>query len=223
MKKIGVFVLSASIVFIFCNKNNVIDPEPEYGLFKIAFQTNRDGNPEIYIMNSNGSNQTNLTNNSTGNWHPSISPNGDKIAFVQVSPDTGLADIYIMNVDGSNQTRLTYNKNVVDWYPSWSYDGSKIVFESRDPLSGSGGEIYIINSDGSNQTRLTNIDEDNYPSYSPSWSPDGSKIVFSSGRENPDVRFEFIAGIFVMDADGSNKTRLTNGVDYSPSWSPFIK
>jgi CSLREA domain-containing protein len=178
-------------------------PNPE----KIAFDSDRHGTSEIYVMNPNGSNQTRLTNNSGSNFSPSFSPDGSKIVFG--SARDGNSEIYVMNSDGSNQTRLTSNP-AVDAFPSFSPDGSKIVFTShRDGNL----EIYVMNSDGSNQTRLTNNSaNDDYPSF----SPDGTKIVFTSLRDGGN--FE----IYVMNPDGSNQTRLTNntGGNSFPSFSP---
>jgi len=172
---------------------------------KIAFESFRDGNCEIYVMNADGSNQTNLTNNSAYDSSPSWSPDGSLIAFS--SSRDGNFDIYIMNADGSNQTRLT-NDSAHNFYPSWSPDGSQIAFESdRD-----GYGIYVMDADGSNQTRLTNNSaDDRYPS----WSPDGSQIAFWTNRDGN-------SEIYVMNADGSNQTRLTNNpdTDFYPSWSP---
>ena len=74
---------------------------------KIAFGSNSDGNYEIYVMNADGSGQTNLTNNSANDWYPSWSPDGTQITFS--SERDGNAEIYFMNADGSGQLRLTDN------------------------------------------------------------------------------------------------------------------
>ncbi|HDR3891062.1 TPA: PD40 domain-containing protein, partial [Bacillus cereus] len=66
---------------------------------KIAFVSNRDANPEIYVMNPDGSNQTRLTNNPAGDFEPSWSPDGQKITFT--SNRDGNPEIYVMNADGS--------------------------------------------------------------------------------------------------------------------------
>ena len=139
----------------------------------ILFESDRDGNTEIYVMHVDGSNQARLTYNDTQDISPSWSPDGSSIAFS--SDRDGNAEIYLMDADGSNQRRLT-NTRAGDSSPSWSPDGSRIIFNS----DGAGNEeIYIMNADGSNQARVT---------YSvpwdilPSWSPDGSKIVFNSDR-----------------------------------------
>jgi Tol biopolymer transport system component len=92
---------------------------------RIAFETYRDGNYEIYAMQSDGSNPTNLTNRpSSTDFHPVWSPDGTQIAFVSDRDGQFNTEIYVMNADGSNQTRLT-NNEAADRDPSWSPDGSK--------------------------------------------------------------------------------------------------
>ena len=87
---------------------------------KVVFNTNRDGNWEIYIMDADGSNQLNLTNNSSSDdLDPSWSPDGTKIAFVS-RRDMNM-EIYVMNADGSNQAILTYDPFFYEENePSWS-------------------------------------------------------------------------------------------------------
>ena len=169
---------------------------------KIAFQSNRDGNDEIYVMDADGSNQTNLTNsNDLYEGSPSWSPDGTKIVFR--SAGRGYfggagqnGDIFVMDANGSNQTNLT---NGVGSYhsPSWSPDGSKIVFSKSS-------EIWVMGSDGSNQIQIS---PNGGTAGSPSWSPDGSKILFSSLRAGVS---EWATEVFVMDADGSNQTQISN-------------
>jgi Tol biopolymer transport system component len=176
------------------------------GQEKIAFQTGRDGNTEIYVMNTDGSNQTRLTYSDIDDADPAFSPDGSKIAYL--SGRDGNFEIYVMNADGTNQTRLTINEQV-DNDPSWSPDGARIVFTSyRD----GNGEIYSMNADGTNQTRLTNhtaID------FEPTWSPDGASIAFQTSR---DGNLE----IYRMNADGTNPANLTNngGTETEPDYSP---
>ena len=104
-----------------------------------ALVSNRNGNPEIYSMNSDGSNQTRITNNSSSNYYyPFLSTDGEKIVFY--STRDGNREIYIMNSDGSNQTNISNNPSF-DIAPSWSPDGKKITFTSS---RNGNWEIYSI-------------------------------------------------------------------------------
>ena len=77
----------------------------------------RDGNPEIYVMNADGSNLRRLTNHPAGDGTPTWSPNSQQIAFV--SDRTGTPQIYLMGADGSNVRRITMNESWAD-QPTWS-------------------------------------------------------------------------------------------------------
>jgi Tol biopolymer transport system component len=173
---------------------------------RIAFTSDRDENREIYVVRTDGSGLSNLTNNSADDLWSAWSPGGSKIAFT--SNRDGNREIYVMNADGSGQMRLT-SEPEIDYIAAWSPDGSKIAFVShRD----GNGEIYVMNADGSGQTRLTDhVAHDSLPS----WSPDGSKIVFQSDRDGN-------GEIYMMSSDGSGQIRLTENAanDSGPSWSP---
>jgi Tol biopolymer transport system component len=173
---------------------------------RILFQTTRDGNDEIYVMESDGSLQTRLTTNATGEQNPTWSPDGHEVVY-QTDRD-GNWEVYVMADDGSGETNLT-NDASLDGSPSWSPDGSQIAFQTnRD----GNFEIYVMDPDGSNPTRLTTDGADD---LTPRFSPDGTQIVFQSLRDGD---YE----IYVMDVDGSNQTRLTTnaGSDELAEWSP---
>ncbi len=191
---------------------------------RIAFVSHRDGNPEIYVMDINGGNQQNLTNNPRDDWNPSWSPDGKRIIFHSnreghVIDGRPTYEIYVMDADGNNQQNLTNNPND-DSSPSWSPDGKQIVFASdrEEPLRYF--DIYVMDADGSNPQRITNNPrDDRYPS----WSPDGERIAFSARREGHfENKFAITYEIYVMNADGGNQQRLTENRknDWYPSWSP---
>jgi len=177
---------------------------------KIAFVSTRDGNVEIYKMNTDGNNQVRLTNNSAWDGCPVWSPNGEKIAFV--SSRDGNYEIYLMDADGSNLKRLT-NNTADDFSPSFSPDGNKIVFcTNRD----GNYEIYVMDTNGNHPIRLTNnVAADINPKY----SPDGNNIIFSSNR---DLNWGY--ELYLMKADGSSLSKLTNSTgsssDNYASFSP---
>jgi tol-pal system beta propeller repeat protein TolB len=170
---------------------------------KIAF-TGGEIN-EIYLINSDGSNQTKITNKFSSISYLRWSPDGTKLAFV--SDQDGNNEIYVMNPDGTDEKRLT-NQPGMETSLAWSPDGKKIAFVSdRDGTY----DIFVMNSDGTQQNNLTN---NSGVDFSPAWSPDGARIAFSS-------RFSY-RQIFVMDSDGGNRVNISRNSynDEYPAWSP---
>ena len=170
----------------------------------LAFVSYRDGNWDIYVIGSDGSNLRNLTHDSAWDFSPSWSPDGRYIAFS--SWRDGVPEIYVMGSDGSNLRNLTNHRDA-DLEPSWSPDGRRLAFVSdRDGSSDISSnrdvdaEIYVMDSDGSNIRRLTH---NSAWDGGPSWSPDGRHLAFVSDRDGN-------AEIYVMDSDGSNPRRLTH-------------
>ena len=113
--------------------SNQQQPQSAFATFpgengKIAFVKNIGGvNYDIYVMNSNGSEQTRLTDNPANDFYPDWSPDGTKIVFWSDRDGTNNGEIYIMNPDGSEQTRLTDNPTI-DTTPDWSPNGESIIF-----------------------------------------------------------------------------------------------
>jgi len=171
---------------------------------KIAFASTRDTNPQIFVMDPNGSNVVRLTHNSAEDAQPAWSPNGTKIAFA--TNRDGNDEIYVMNANGSAQVNLT-NHAGSDLAPAWSPDGTKIAFQSDRETNYA---VWIMNADGSNPVRLTNP---NTPAGAPSFSPDGTRIAYESDGD-----------IWVMNVDGSRKSRITSGFwsDRLPRWRPIL-
>ena len=176
---------------------------------RIAFGSDRGGAYDIWIMNADGSNPTQLTHLGSATviaTHPAWSPDGSKIAFRVAEGD--VANLYVMNADGSGIAPLT-SGTMIYGAPAWSPDGRKIVV-SRASTPTDPPEIFVMNADGTAPVQLTSsgINED------PSWSPDGSKIAFNC--RDPDRE------VCVMNADGSGIVQLTHNdavADVYPWWS----
>jgi Tol biopolymer transport system component len=166
---------------------------------RIAFTSYRTGVPEICVMDSDGTNETCLTENRTGESDPVLSPDGENLAFV--SDRDGNSEVYVLNSDGTDPVRLTDSPEVSERWPSFSPDGTKIAFTGiTGPGDSPDADVYVMDSDGANRTRLT--DDPAWDSY-PSFSPVGTKIAFMTNR---DRNME----IYAMDTDGANQVNLTN-------------
>lgn len=178
---------------------------------KIVFYSKRDGNPQIYTMNSDGSNQTRLTFNKAGEGWATWSPNGQQIAFN--SDRDGNWEIYVMDADGNNQRNLTHHP-AFDVTPDWHPDGNRIAFMRGEDIA----YLYTIDLDGDN---LKLIAKAEYIA-DPKWSPDGERIAFEMFFEN--VFGENDGGIYVADADGKNLWRVSRQSGWSfialGDWSP---
>ena len=169
---------------------------------RIVFESDRDGNSDIYAINPDGTDVTRLTTSESVDTRPSLSPDGNRIAWQSAG------QVWLMNSDGSNKQALTSlgSNNA----PTFSPDGTKIAFESDRTGD---FEIWVMSADGTDQTNLTNtpLGDD----VGPTWSPDGAKLAFDSSRTDD-------RDIFVMNADGTEQGNLTasGGLDADPDWSP---
>jgi TolB protein len=181
----------------------------------IAFGSDRSGVPQIWLMGAGGGDQRNISPDGMCAAFPSFSPNGRSIVFVHY-PDTtcdGTPDIWTVRRDGTDAAQLTNTSAQRELLPSYSPDGTKIVFSSH---TGPGTfAVYTINANGSSRTRIT-------PKWLdaswPDWSPDGTKLVFASNEGQPE------SNIWTIDPDGQNLHRvLRKPVNYNntaPKWSP---
>ena len=208
----------------------------------IVFTSTRDAaspadfnGSEIYVMNSDGTDQRRITQNNAGDGFANLSPDGKWIVFdsnrsrAEGEP-LNTSDLFLMRADGSEQTFLTRGSSA-----SWSPDGKSIAFHRS--ASGTGRPIRIdpgsatIDSDifiariedlekGMAPTNITNspewIDDD------PDWAPDGQRITFTRHSVTDNQNNSVTAEIYVMNVDGTGLTRLTtNGEEErGPAWSP---
>ena len=176
---------------------------------QIVFQSDRDGDFEIYVMNVDGSELTQLTDNSASDEYPTWSPDGSQIAFT--SNRDGDYNIYLMNADGSNQRRLTQNPNY-DGDPMWSPDGKRIAFSFDE--GDNDIEVYFINVDGTSVERFTDTIGRN---ILPAFSPDGTRLAYTGNR--------YLGwNVYVTNLDKTNDVRVTDGHGACrQDWSPDSK
>jgi TolB protein len=178
---------------------------------KLAFSSDRSGDPEIYVSDPGGSAVRRLT----AFRGPDVSPVWNPKTNTQlawVSGRTKLPQIYIMDSDGANISRMTDGGYATS--PSWSPSGQFLAFawnRSYGPGAPGGEDIYVMDIASKRWTQLTHESGAN---DFPSWSPDSRHIVFQREQNG---RTE----IWMMLADGTDQQQLTHGggSNTMPNWS----
>ena len=180
----------------------------------ISFMDERNGQTDIFAINSDGSGLRQLTNDAAQELAMSWSPDGSQLIFQRSSEADGTTELYLVNADGSGLMNLTRNPGD-DWSPAWSPDGKQIVFYSQRP---GGMALYVMNhadrlkvTDGFAAAMIPGTQMGAWPS----WSPDGKQLAYRQELPGNDE-------IFVINGDGSNPLNLTrhSANDLSPDWSP---
>jgi uncharacterized protein (DUF885 family)/Tol biopolymer transport system component len=164
---------------------------------RLAFDSTRDGNCEIYTVDIDGSNLINLSNHPKHDTSPAWSPDGQKIAFV--SERDGNQEIYVMDADGSNQVRLTFSTDH-DKAPAWSPDGQYLLFYAEQGKMNV--EIYRMRADGSERVRLTSHpDFDGFPTWQPKLPVEVASQEAETRPESQPALVESVAGLEGLPLD----------------------
>jgi Tol biopolymer transport system component len=236
-----IFVTAARrIVQVTAGDGSDLAPAWSPGRRQLAFQSNRDGNWEIYVASADGSNVRRLTHDDARDGEPGWSPNGAEIVF------TRNGSLFAMAADGSGEHSL---ENPGEW-PTWAPVRNElaadvpygdhdyaVVISAPGRTSGAYGpaderrpswspdgrrvafecrlgdhwHVCVRDRDGRALQVLT---PDQSNAFAPAWSPGGGRIAFVSDRDGPDQ-------LFVMHVDGSHVVRLTNGQEDNdtPVWT----
>jgi TolB protein len=173
--------------------------------------------PDVYTMNPDGSDVRQLTNlgpDNSGAFWESWSPDGKQIVFNEYRPPDYRGQIWLMNADGSNQRLLLADTDFTDERPSFTPDGSFVVF-SRCRLDIEACAIYQVGLAGGAPTAITNIDL-GIQDVSPHYSANGDLAFASVARRG------IICAIYLKTRDGEGLQQLTPAPLSSrqPDWSP---
>jgi serine/threonine protein kinase len=186
------------------------------GLGTIAFASSRSGLPQIYLMNSDGTEQRAITTETDGACQPDWSPDGLKIVYISPcrlkESDYSGANLYVMNADGTGREPLGGSIEG-DFDPVWSPDGKSIVFTS---LRDGHAQLYKLDLETMEVIRMTETDK-NIQARQADWSPDGTQIAYTLRRVG-------VFQIWVMTNSGQAQQQLVRSgsqlSDFLPAWSP---
>lgn len=200
------FLLAVILVSIFAARSTERGVATTIQLLSlIVFESNRDGNAEIYALNVANGRQVRLTQNVASDSTPALSPDGSLVAFA--SNRRGNWDIFVLDIRTQAIRRLSRSSSP-EFAPSWSPGGDLLAWES---FTEAGSQIVLGDRFGKRQ-RSTSLSGEN---FAPTWSPTG-QVAFVHG-ENGSFR------IVVADVDGLDvlpPTTLTDGPgDFEPAWS----
>jgi Tol biopolymer transport system component len=175
----------------------------------IAFVSDRYGPSQLFLMDSEGGRQTQLTTEDFPLDHPSWSPDGSTLLVAGQREDNW--DIFSVTARDGSMTRLTDDIGQ-DLQPAWSPRDGEIAFVSDREGS---RQIYLMQPDGSDQRRITAFPRG---AELPQWSPDGEWILcvaYTGQGSGLDGR-----EIYLLTRDGSDPMRLTDNAfdDTEPVW-----
>jgi len=188
---------------------------------RIAFRSNRHGNPEIYLADIDGSNVRRITDHPERDIRPQWSRDGAELLFNSArdyaDPHGQQFELYSVRLSDGRLRRLTHD-GALNTIASYSPDGRHILLRKQ---IGENSEIFVMDANGRRSRNLTN-----HPAYDswPTWSPDGRQIVFSSNRGADEAVYE----VYVMNVDGGELRQVTSlgarsgGAVFSPDGGSIL-
>ena len=176
---------------------------------RIIFISEKDGNPEIYSMEKNGSDPQRLTNSSRSENNPKLSFNGKYLSFLVEK--NSIKELYMLEMEENGKQIQISEKglDVEDFF--WSPNSQGITYKAKDSSEIHDIYLYDLVKDSTNKvTNNSSIEKLG------NWSPDGEWIVYSVIKGDEDK-----VGIFKKNPSGVDEVRLTeNFEDHNPLWSP---
>jgi hypothetical protein len=191
---------------------------PDGTRIAVSIFPNGGGDRAIWVMNADGSDPVQVAaadNVSVPSW----SPDGSTIAYS--ARLEGRTEIHLVSADGTND-RIVHAEGAEGTFAvfsaKFSPDGTELLF---DRGTDSGFDIFVMNVDGRGVRALTSTGND----YDPHWSPDGTQIAFTRQEiVEVDGQSRATSDIFLMNADGTDVRRLTDGgsnaTNLYAEWSP---
>ncbi|MCB0595011.1 MAG: TolB family protein [Lewinellaceae bacterium] len=178
----------------------------------IVFESDRNGRWDIFLMDAEGGQLSQLTDLPAGCRRPSWHPNGRKVLFE--STRNGATALFEIHTDGSGQKELLRLDTETDagLFARYAPDGSRIAYALKESETNFNLYLYSIVED-----RSTALFTDEYRNVYPQWHPSGKEILFFSRHETNNEDDE----IYRMNLKTGKLKRLTNWPQHNfcPAWS----
>ncbi len=187
----------------------------------VAFASDRGGSWDLYLMDLAGGPALRLTDDGAQNIHPSFSPDGRQLVYCSFGSRSGVWELVLIDLARPSHRRIIGH----GLFPRWSPTGDTIVYQRARERGSRWFSVWTLDLVDGQATRLTEVAaSSNAAVITPSWSPDGRSLVFCTvvgptpDRDDADAPR---ADIWVCNADGSGRSRLTHGpyANYQPTWS----
>ena len=187
---------------------------------RIAFCSDRTGNWDIYVMSASGGQAVQITDGPNDDLHPSFSPDGSQLVYCSYGSAANQWELVVVDLNHPG-IRHIIGRGL---FPTWSPDGQSILFQRARQRGTRWFSIWAVRYAGGQASSPTELaSSPDAAVITPNWSADGKHIVFCTVVDPAvdDLHGPRSADIWVMNADGSGRSRLTNGqlLNLEPTWS----
>jgi TolB protein len=189
---------------------------------QIAFCSTRGGNWDIYVMDADGKNIVQVTTGPMQHVHPSFSPDGGKLVFSCLGSKSGQWELWTVDLTTGEKRMIGFGL-----FPTWApeKDVDRIAFQRARQRGSRWFSLWTLDLVDGEARQITEVAvSSNAAIVAPTWSPDGKRLAFATISQ-PTANSSGKAGgqqdIWTVDADGSNRHRVTDGIgmNLSPCWS----
>lgn len=184
---------------------------------RLAFASDRAGHWDIWVIDINGRNPIQISNDAMPEMHPTWSPDGKHIAYCRMDSSRGGSTIWVADIDNPGVKRLIGE----GMFPTWSPNGDRIAYQRARARGSRWFSIWTVELKDDEVLFPTEVAvRPDSALITPAWSPEGTQLAFSVVRQD-DVLGVTTSDIGIVNADGRGFQRVTMGEaeNHGPAWS----